>query len=120
MSFSDFEFESSLGFDFDDSFDDDFEDNFDDDFEDDFDEEDDAYLDDLDEDLLDDVFTEEEDYDEPYDDVEAEDGVINYKNHHEEFSAEDDFDDFYKVTPDHFHMEGYEFNEFSEKIPVAI
>ena len=41
-----------------------------------------------------DVFTEEEDYDEPYDDVEAEDGVINYKNHHEEFSAEDDFDDF--------------------------
>lgn len=32
----------------------------------------------------------------------------------------DDFDDFYKVTPDHFHMEGYEFNEFSEKIPVAI
>ena len=51
-------------------------------------------MDDLDEDLLDDVFTEEEDYDEPYDDVEAEDGVINYKNHHEEFSAEDDFDDF--------------------------
>ena len=32
----------------------------------------------------------------------------------------DDFDDFYKVTPDHFHMEGYEFNEFNTKIPVAI
>ncbi len=32
----------------------------------------------------------------------------------------DDVDDFYKLTPDNFRLEGYEFNEFNEKIPVAI
>lgn len=32
----------------------------------------------------------------------------------------DDIDDFYKLTPDNFRLEGYEFNEFNEKIPVAI
>jgi len=32
----------------------------------------------------------------------------------------DDFDDFYKVTPEHFHLEDYDFNDFDRKIPVAI
>ena len=32
----------------------------------------------------------------------------------------DDIDDFYKLTPDNFHLEGYEYNEFGTKIPVAI
>lgn len=32
----------------------------------------------------------------------------------------DDIDDFYKLTPDNFRLEGYEYNEFNEKIPVAI
>ena len=54
-------------------------------------------MDDYDEDLYDDVFTEEDDVDEPYDDVEAEDGVITYRNHYDEFeddeSFEEDFDD---------------------------
>ncbi len=32
----------------------------------------------------------------------------------------DDVDDFYKFTVDNFHVEGYKFNEFDTKIPVAI
>lgn len=32
----------------------------------------------------------------------------------------DDIEDFYKLTPDNFRLEGYQFNEFNEKIPVAI
>lgn len=32
----------------------------------------------------------------------------------------DEVDDFYKLTPDNFRLEGYEYNEFNTKIPVAI
>lgn len=32
----------------------------------------------------------------------------------------DDIDDFYKITPDNFRLEGYKFNEFDTKIPIAI
>ena len=28
--------------------------------------------------------------------------------------------DFYKITPDDFRLDGYKFNEFNEKIPIAI
>ncbi len=31
-----------------------------------------------------------------------------------------DFDDFYKVTIDDFKLDGYKFNEFTTKIPIAI
>ena len=56
-------------------------------------EDDDSYLDDYDEDLYDEAFGEEEDIDEPYDDVEAEDGVIAYKNHYDEFDDDDGFEE---------------------------
>ena len=32
----------------------------------------------------------------------------------------DEVEDFYKLTPDNFRLEGYEYNEFNTKIPVAI
>lgn len=32
----------------------------------------------------------------------------------------DKVEDFYKITPDNFRLEGYEYNEFDVKIPVAI
>lgn len=65
--------------------DDDF-DAYDEDFDDDFDDYDeDQTLNDYDDDvdLFDDVFKEEEDYDEPYDDVEAEDGY-DLRTHHDD------------------------------------
>ncbi len=31
-----------------------------------------------------------------------------------------DITDFYKITPDDFKLDGYKFNEFNEKIPIAI
>ena len=67
--------------------DDDFDD-FDEDFDDDFDDDEDDVLDDFDsEDELyyDDVFKEEEDIDEPYDDVEPEDGYnLRHRNDDED------------------------------------
>ncbi len=32
----------------------------------------------------------------------------------------DDFSDFYKVTPESFKLEGYNYHEFKKKIPIAI
>ena len=69
--------------------DDDFDD-FDEDFDDDFDDDEDDVLDDFDsEDELyyDDVFKEEEDIDEPYDDVEPEDGY--YTSRHKNDDEDD-------------------------------
>ena len=43
--------------------------------------------------MYDEAFGEEEDIDEPYDDVEAEDGVIAYKNHYDEFDDDDGFEE---------------------------
>lgn len=36
------------------------------------------------------------------------------------FSLDGAIDDFYKFTRDSFTLEGYEYNEFNEKIPVAV
>ena len=36
------------------------------------------------------------------------------------FIVDSSVDDFYKFTRDSFKMEGYEFNEFTAKIPVAV
>ena len=67
--------------------DDDFDD-FDEDFDDDFDDDEDEVLDEFDSDeelYYDDVFKEEEDIDEPYDDVEPEDGYnLRHRNDDED------------------------------------
>lgn len=36
------------------------------------------------------------------------------------FTIDESIDDFYKFTRDSFSLEGYEYNEFNEKIPVAV
>ena len=36
------------------------------------------------------------------------------------FHIDPDVDDFYKFTRDSFSMEGYEYSEFTQKIPVAL
>lgn len=36
------------------------------------------------------------------------------------FTIDESINDFYKFTRDSFSLEGYEFNEFNEKIPVAV
>ena len=36
------------------------------------------------------------------------------------FTIDENVNDFYKFTRDSFTLEGYEYNEFNEKIPVAV
>lgn len=78
------------------SYDDDFDASFGDEDFDDFDsyEEDDEALDEFDDDsdlYYDDVFKEEEDIDEPYDDVEPEDGYTFHSSSSDDIFREDEF-----------------------------